>query len=67
MKDDRPIPGVSRQQRLTEEGLQRLHKQLSGGAAMTDTVLAQWIRRYGDAARDIIRHANRYHDAFDDI
>jgi len=67
MKDDRPIPGVSRQQRLVEEGLQRLHKQLSGGAAMTDPVLAQWIRRYGDAARDIIRQANRYRDEFDDI
>lgn len=67
MKEDKPVPGVSRQQRFCEEGLQRLHRQLTGGAAMTDQVLAQWIKRYGDAARDIIRHANRYRDAFDDI
>ncbi len=49
-----PKPGVSRQHRISDEGLQRLQKQLSSGVSISQQVLAQWVRRYGDAARNII-------------
>jgi len=55
-------PGISRDNRISDDGLQRLEKQLQRGGQISDTVLAQWIRRYGDAAREIIRGAGRYHD-----
>ena len=47
-------PGISRDQRISDEGLQRLEKQLQTGTKMSRTVLDQWIKRYGDAAREII-------------
>ena len=50
-----PMPGVSREQRISEEGLQRLEQQLRTGSRISPLVLEQWIRRYGDAAREIIR------------
>ncbi len=46
--------GVSRDQEMSDEGLQRLSKQLQFGARMSDRVLKQWIKRYGDDARVII-------------
>lgn len=46
-----PKPGVSRTQRISDEGLARLQKQLSAGPRMSKPVRAQWIARYGDAAR----------------
>ena len=67
MQNSKPSPGVSRANRLSGEGLVRLQKQLSSGAKMSDTVLAQWIRRYGDSAREIIRLHDRYIAAFDEI
>ena len=67
MQNSKPSPGVSRANRLSDEGLVRLQKQLSSGAKMSDTVLAQWIRRYGDSAREIIRLNGRYIAAFDEI
>jgi len=49
------IPGVSREQRISDEGLQRLQKQLASGRRISDMVLQQWIKRYGDDARVIIQ------------
>lgn len=67
MSDFQPRPGVSRSNRLSAEGLLRLENQLATGARMTDQVLAQWIRRYGEPARDIIREHGRDSQAFDDL
>ncbi len=53
-------PGISRDTRLSEEGLQRLERQLRSGSQVSDHVLTQWIRRYGDPARVIIKQYNRY-------
>ncbi len=63
----KPEPGVSRQHRISEQGLQRLENQLTRGARMSDEVLAQWIRRYGAAAREIIRRHNRDQASFDGL
>jgi len=52
-------PGVSRDDRISDEGLLRLEKQLATGRKVSRLVLDQWIKRYGDAARDII---NKYSD-----
>ena len=56
-----PAPGISRADRLSEEGLQRLERQLQHGSRISDPVLTQWIRRYGEPAREIIRRHDRYH------
>ena len=53
--DKNATPGVSREQRISDEGLQRLQKQLQFGARISNVVLQQWIKRYGDDARDIIQ------------
>jgi hypothetical protein len=34
-----PAPGVSREQRISDEGLQRLQKQLQSGVRISDRVL----------------------------
>lgn len=47
-------PGISREQRISEEGLLRLEKQLRSGVNISDQVLAQWVKRYGDEARNLI-------------
>jgi hypothetical protein len=48
-------PGVSREQRISDEGLARLEKQLKLGIKINAQVLRQWIRRYGSAARDLLK------------
>ena len=48
-------PGVSREARISEEGLGRLERQLQRGARMADQVKRQWIRRYGEAAIELFR------------
>jgi hypothetical protein len=53
-------PGISRDNRLSDEGLGRLESHLENGSQISDAVLSQWIRRYGDAARDVIRRHGRY-------
>ena len=58
-------PGISREQRISAEGLERLERLLARGGQVSDAVLAQWIRRYGDSARELIRAAGRYRDEFD--
>jgi hypothetical protein len=60
MSDRQRTPGVSRQERISDAGLERLEKQLQSGSQISDPVLAQWIRRYGEAAREIIRAHGRY-------
>jgi len=61
------IPGVNRDDRLSEQGLQRLEKQLSSGAAMSVQVLAQWIHRYGEPARTLIKQYNQYDAELDTV
>ena len=53
MKTRKAAPGVSRDARISVEGLQRLERQLKAGT-ISKVVLEQWIRRYGDAARELI-------------
>lgn len=48
-------PGVSREQRISDEGLARLEKQLKLGIKINAQVLRQWVRRYGVAARDLLK------------
>lgn len=59
--------GVEREQRLSDEGLLRLRQHLERGSAINSPVLAQWIRRYGDAARELIREHGCYEPEFDQI
>lgn len=54
-----PHPGVSRPQRIGDEGLRRLERQLQVGAPMRQAVLDQWVARYGDAARELIARYRR--------
>ena len=61
MHDKPPAPGISRSDRLSDEGLKRLERQLQFGSQISDPVLTQWIRRYGEPAREIIRRHDRYH------
>lgn len=61
------IPGVSRDQRLSDEGLCRLEKHLSSGQKINPAVLSQWIRRYGEPARDMIKQYNQYKSEMDEV
>lgn len=60
MKQRTPTPGVTRDERISAEGLQRLESHLKSGAKIGDAVLAQWIRRYGDAARELLKKYGCY-------
>ena len=62
---DSPAPGITRENRISGEGLVRLEKQLQRGARISDAVMAQWIRRYGEAAREVMRRAGCYHDGLE--
>jgi hypothetical protein len=62
MKHGQGTPGVSRADRLSQEGLDRLDRQLANAGQVSDAVLSQWIRRYGEPARALIRRHGRYHD-----
>jgi hypothetical protein len=55
MNDKKPVPGVSRSERLSNEGLTRLENQLKAGVNVSPMVLAQWIKRYGEPAVTIIK------------
>lgn len=55
----KPDPGVSREQRISDEGLRRLEKQLQSGVNISASVLQQWIKRYGEAAAAIIDKYNK--------
>ena len=67
MDSKEPRPGVSRSDRLSAEGLTRLEKQLESGVNISSQVLAQWIKRYGDSAREIIKKHDCYSPEFDRI
>ena len=56
-------PGVSRKKRITNEGLARLEKQLKLGINIKAPVLQQWVRRYGDEARELLK---KYHREVED-
>jgi len=59
----KPAPGVSRQQRISDEGLARLDKQLKSGVRISSQVLHQWIKRYGDEARMLLKsHGYEFKD-----
>ena len=62
MTPRKPAPGVSRDARISDEGLQRLERQLKAGT-VSAVVLEQWVRRYGDPARELI---DKYRPASDD-
>jgi len=47
-------PGISRKERISEEGLQRLERQLARGAKMSPRILEQWVKRYGEAAEELM-------------
>jgi len=59
MKNKKPTPGVSRPERLSNEGLSRLENQLKSGVNVSPMVLAQWIKRYGKPAVEIIKKYQR--------
>ncbi len=59
-------PGVSREQRLSDEGLLRLEKQFQSGVNVNAMVLKQWIKRYGEAARSLIKKHDRYSPDLED-
>ena len=65
MPEKKFTPGISRENRLSDEGLQRLEKHLAAGTRISRPVLAQWIKRYGDSARKIIQHYGVYTDELD--
>jgi len=65
MTDNKTTPGVSRYHRVSKEGLERLDKQLARGVKISHPVLAQWIKRYGDSARKIIRKYELHSSEFD--
>jgi hypothetical protein len=52
--EKKPVPGVSRSARISDEGLLRLEKQLSSGTRMAQAILRQWVHRYGDEALQLI-------------
>ena len=54
-----PRPGVSRGERLSDEGLERLQRQLQSTMGLRDTILLQWVRRYGQAAIRLIEENGR--------
>jgi len=60
MSDQPPEPGVSRSNRISDEGLQRLEKQLATGIKISQPVLAQWIKRYGEPARVVMKKYGQY-------
>ncbi|OOZ38707.1 hypothetical protein BOW53_14375 [Solemya pervernicosa gill symbiont] len=60
MDGRKPIPGVSREQRLSDQGLQRLERQLKSKTRISDRVLAQWVKRYGEPARELLKKYGRY-------
>ena len=62
-----PDPGVSRTSRISNEGLQRLDAQLLRGDGISTQVLAQWIKRYGDDARQLIKQHQQWRSELDDV
>jgi len=57
--EKRGRPGVSREQRISDEGLLRLERQLREGRNISAMVLRQWVTRYGQPAKDLLRKYDR--------
>jgi len=49
-----PNPGISRNKRISDEGLLRLETLLKSGRRPSQQVLDQWVKRHGEAAQKII-------------
>jgi len=47
-------PGISRENRISDEGLKRLKKQLQSGSRISKPVLDQWVQRYGEKALQLL-------------
>ncbi len=54
-----PEPGVSRGNRISDEGLSRLERQLGSSMRVSEAVLLQWVRRYGEPAVALIERYGR--------
>ncbi len=61
MNNKIPKPGVSREERISDEGLQRLENHLQNGSQMSTMVLKQWIKRHGEPARQLLKKYKQYH------
>ena len=62
---DEPNPGVRREQRISDEGLMRLEKQFQSGVNISTAVLRQWVKRYGEPARALIKKYEKFSDELD--
>jgi hypothetical protein len=51
----KPDPGVSRNQRISDEGLARLERHLKLGNKISKLVLQQWVKRYGESANNLLK------------
>ena len=58
-------PGVSREQGISDKGLLRLEKQFQSGVNINAMVLKQWIKRYGEPARVLIKKYGKFSDELD--
>lgn len=67
MKKNTPSPGVSRDTRISVEGLDRLEKQLARGTKISVSVLTQWVKCYGEPAKDIIKRYDQYNTELDSL
>ena len=67
MNNKSPVPGISRDDRISNDGLQRLENHLQKGAKMSHQVLKQWIKRYGEPARELIRENGQYTSELDSL
>lgn len=65
MTEKQPAPGVSRDERISDEGLLRLEAQLKRGSKISQSVLSQWIKRYGDAARKMLKQYDQYREEYE--
>ncbi len=54
-----PLPGVARADRISSRGLERLERHLRSGVRISNPVLVQWIKRYGEPALTLIRANGR--------
>ena len=57
------LPGTDTR---VDEGLLRLERQLREGRGISAMVLRQWVARYGEPAKDMLRKYDRDLDDLDD-
>ena len=61
-----PAPGIERCNRISDEGVQRLQKHLQCGTKMQPQVLAQWLKRYGEPVRCLLKQYQCYSEDLED-